>query len=366
MVEQNFLINAVYKLKSLVDFIFLLTFRLLYWGRSKSQNTLFINTGNIGDLIISGKILEVLGNSENDENYYFLVNEKQLELFHNYNGKVRLLGLDVTAFKYNLIYRIGFLTELKNKNIGTVYNLTSVRTTWNDILALAIGATNVYCYENTWKTLIKVFPKKTDSFYTDFVSKNIFNEYDRIEHLIKNISSTQQKQVNLFNNQKSVKKYEIIISPFSFDGNRDLGNEFIKEITEYFNDKSILILGSTEQKKKILLPLGKNVFLSFGKFKLNELYSLINGAKIFIGIDSGLTHIAIKTNAKVIAIIGSGNYGRYLPKPNDNRTVYFYDKCEFMGCEWHCKKDKVYCVENVSPQKVIGEINKILLHNENT
>ena len=159
MVEQNFLINAVYKLKSLVDFIFLLTFRLLYWGRSKSQNTLFINTGNIGDLIISGKILEVLGNSENDENYYFLVNEKQLELFHNYNGKVRLLGLDVTAFKYNLIYRIGFLTELKNKNIGRVYNLTSVRTTWNDILALAIGATNVYCYENTWKTLIKVFPK---------------------------------------------------------------------------------------------------------------------------------------------------------------------------------------------------------------
>lgn len=356
-------------IKSLFDFIFILFFIKLK-KTNHHNNILFINTGYIGDLVISSALFENDQIFSNYENAYFLIDERFKDLFNDYNGIVKLLTVKSISYRYNLIYRVGFIKKLMCLNIKTVFNLTSVRPTWNDSLALCIRANNRYCYSNKWKSLKKVFYRTTENLYSKQPAEKLFNEYERINYAINFFSTNSLLKNHNYNGVFHINNhypiFDIVIAPFSSNMNRDLQIEQIQKITKEFLKKRILILCNSQQKEKLIkFKKCKNVIISAGKYKLNELFSIVSKSKIFIGIDSGLTHIALKTDTKVIAIIGQGNYGRYLPKPNDNKTSYLFGKCEFVGCEWYCKREKTFCIEDITAEKIIHETRKALRDYEN-
>ena len=351
--------------KSLIDFLLLIFFRILESKNIPSNNILFINTGNIGDLVITGPLLDTNIFLTNFGKVFLLINKEHIRLFDDYQGKFEIFPINVDKYKYNYLYRVKIILKLRKMNFTSVYNLTSVRATWNDSLALCIGAFETFSFNNTWKSLKKVFPKRTDKFYTNQIGNNIFNEYLRIEHLFKKFSNNKvlPEKFNLFVKKKVLQDYEIVIAPFSSDKKRDWPLINYIQIVNNFKGRKILVVCSKSQAKNFnKYNIHQFVTFSFNEYKLSELHSIINRSKVFLGLDSGITHIALTTGVNIIAIIGLGNFGRYLPKPGDSKTKYLFEDCEYKGCEWNCKMNEPICIRKVSVKSVIKEIEKILQH----
>lgn len=358
-------------IKSFLDFAVLKIFQFANtFAEQTSNNIMFINTGQIGDLVVSSRVFEIDIALDEYDNSYFLLRQEFVELFDDYKGKIKIIKFDEAKYKYNFFYRVRFTTQLKKYGIRTVYNLTSARATWNDTLALSIGANEIYSYKNNWKSVKKVFESYTDSLYTSHVAAEFFNEYARIDYLVSELKKknniNEKITTPVFNLSNYSELYDIAIAPFSSLENRDFSVDYLEKMAAIFSDKKILIISSSMQAKRIE-PLKKytNIVVGASKFKLNELFAIINKSKVFVGLDSGITHIALKTNAKIVALIGGGNYGRYLPKPNDNKNIYLSDSLDCFGCEWNCTEEKIFCVENISLEKVNGEIYNLLSSYEN-
>jgi ADP-heptose:LPS heptosyltransferase len=85
----------------------------------------------------------------------------------------------------------------------------------------------------------------------------------------------------------------------------------------------------------------------------------MKNCSLYIGNDSGLTHLAHQLNAPLIAIIGGGKFGKFFPYKEREDAVFLFDQMDCFGCDWNCIHDKRYCLINVSPELVYA---KIILH----
>lgn len=117
----------------------------------------------------------------------------------------------------------------------------------------------------------------------------------------------------------------IVIHPFGSSESRSiLGDELlwlIKTIrsidglkvvvTGGFEDKSAL--ESTTKDIEIIHAIGLNMI---------ELHEILKGAKLFIGVDTGTTHMAAFLRKKSLVIAHHGN-PQWLPYYNDNATILF-------------------------------------------
>ena len=91
--------------------------------------------------------------------------------------------------------------------------------------------------------------------------------------------------------------------------------ELIRTFLEQKLTNRVVLLGS-DSDAEIDLDLGmsvSNVLDMRGKTKLLEAASIMNRAKLFIGNDSGLGHMAASVGCKTLTLFGPGNPQRYRP-----------------------------------------------------
>ena len=361
--------NKIIYLKSLIDFFILKTGLLFSSFVRNSKILLFINSGQLGDVIISSKILESEFFFDDYDYIYMLIQEEYLNLLEDYKGNIIIIGYNNFQFKYNYFYRIWLILKLRKLKISTVYNLTSARPTWNDSLALGIGAKRVFSFTNSWEKIRKVFPNQTDRLYSEILNFGT-NEYHRIEKIISVFSKSNfaiEKTI-IWKGDYEINKYDIIISPFSSSITKDWDIEKFHIIISWLSNKyKILLLGSHSQRQELLyLKSNRNISISAGTIELKKLFSYISNCRLFIGLDSGISHLAIKTNCKSIILLGGGTYNNYFPIPKDSETIYLTHKMSCFNCEWKCNQDKNYCLDKISVEIVTNKLKQILTNNEDS
>jgi len=118
-----------------------------------------------------------------------------------------------------------------------------------------------------------------------------------------------------------------------------------------------------------------------GKTSLAELTHIIQNAQLFIGPDTGTTHLAAATGTPTIAIYGPTNPIKWAPWPiNYNKDQNPFQKtgnqvvnnvyliqgqapcvpCHLEGCERH-RQSRSDCLDNLPASEVIKIINAIIL-----
>lgn len=85
------------------------------------------------------------------------------------------------------------------------------------------------------------------------------------------------------------------------------------------------------------------------------LCSLVKKAFFYIGNDTGPMHMSAALNKPVIAIFGGGTWPRFVPRTKTGRVFYFPLPC--FTCGWNCVYDEVFCINLISPDIVIEELN---------
>ncbi|MFC2093350.1 glycosyltransferase family 9 protein [Bacteroidota bacterium] len=352
---------------------------LIFFLKSKKSNEkksiLFINTGQIGDLMVSSLILdndEVFG----DVNVYLIIKQKYLDLFQDYKGKVKIIVYNYKKYKWSFFYKIKFLNYLQSLNSEKCFNVTSARGMLNDEMSLLSGASEVYCLNSNWRYLKKAFRKRMDSEYTGVLYKDKNNEYAKHSEMLnhfkkKEVISVKNKKVfnvfrtpKLFGNEILNEDDYITVAPLPSDVKRGWGIKNFRELCKELSINSKVVLLGSNNDRKILDSISESnrkIINTAGLLKIYEVPSVISKSKLFIGNDSGLTHIALKLNIPMIAIIGGGNYGKFFPFVEKNsEVVYLFDKMDCFGCEWDCIYRERYCITNVSLTDILNSMRKLL------
>ncbi|MBK8945846.1 MAG: glycosyltransferase family 9 protein [Ignavibacteriae bacterium] len=336
---------------------------------------LLINTGYIGDLIVSSILLENPKIFKEYNKIIFLIKSQYLDLFTNYEGDIKFFGYNEKKYRFSILYKFKLLSLLRAEAFKTCIQLTAARGILNEEITHLSGAKELIALNSFWEYLGKHLGTYFDSKYTSIIAKKTLNEYqkhfelieefnhDKVEIAFNNGITFAENKLLKFNEQLNLSNY-IVISPFSSQMNREWKSNYFKELIDYLKiDYQIVLIGSRNQKNKIerLITDKGNVFNLAGELNLNEIPSLLKYAKLFIGMDSGMTHLALKLNTPLISIIGGGEFGRFFPFKSTNKVKYLYNKMDCFLCHWECIKSEMFCLIEITPQIVINEVKKILL-----
>ena len=158
-----------------------------------------------------------------------------------------------------------------------------------------------------------------------------------------------------------------------------------QKLIKYLNQNgvSIVLTGSSQASeqqsiREIQQQLAIDVTNLAGQLSLAQLTELITNAKLFVGPDTGITHLAASTGAPTFAIYGptdpkkwapwpfgyAGNISPFLSAGDQNvGNVYLIqgktDKgclpCQLEGCDRH-RNSQSDCLDNLPPQNIINII----------
>jgi len=127
-------------------------------------------------------------------------------------------------------------------------------------------------------------------------------------------------------------------------------NDFIKD------DMEIIALGGTDewfvnQVNLEYIKFGKKVNLC-GETSLFQAMDIIKNAKLIVGVDTGLAHMACALDKDNIILVGGGHPGRFFPY--HRKTILVRKEMDCYGCNWRCTVNKKISCMNI-PDGIIKD-----------
>lgn len=339
------------------------------------NSILFINTGFIGDLLVSSILCENDFIFSKYEKIIFLIKKEYIDLFLDYKGKIKFYGIDYKRYKYSLIYKYWILKYLSNQRFYKVFNLTAARGILCEEITLLSGAKEKYCLNSNRKYLGQFIGTLIDKKYTQVIANNIFNEYEKHLELLRSLSEETKPDLLFYNKNTFDYKNKlespdfddstkyVVIAPFSSERNRDWPKDKFKKLIQKLSKKiKVVLIGSKSQRCDLINLRAEinNVLVYAGNLQLNEIPSLLSRSELFIGIDSGMTHLALKLGTPLIGIIGGGMFNKFFPINVSLNTVFVYKELDCFNCTWKCIKSEKYCLTDVEVSEIIELANRML------
>jgi ADP-heptose:LPS heptosyltransferase len=149
--------------------------------------------------------------------------------------------------------------------------------------------------------------------------------------------------------------------------------ELISGLKKIYSNKIYVCGTESEQALGHILCSGEDrerVVNLVGKTDWADLMRRISAADLIIGNDSACVHLASFFGIKSVSVLGGGQFGRFLPYPNDAPLISpkcIFHKMDCYGCDWKCTQqhasvDPYPCVEFVAVNNVLrmaGELLKV-------
>jgi ADP-heptose:LPS heptosyltransferase len=343
--------------------------------KNKFDNIFYIYGGAIGGLTLAIHFLEsARENLGENTNYIILVpkNTSAYDLILKKYPHIKLIEFGKRLSFQNFL----FITKqfLKSNLIITAPSFGSVR-----LLNKLFGRFMALKKES----MFVGFKNDRDSF--TFLYKNIFDKpieqtfYKTVPKILENFGmNIKRKPIIEFDTNKDIdQKFKemgdyMIIHPYGANLKRSFPayrwNALLTKIIDLDIEYKIIFTGSVEDTsliKKIIDNRDGVIDLS-GKTNLNELMHLINNSKLFIGVDTGITHLASLFQKDVIEI-GNWSNPAWLASYSDKTTVLINrENCICNGdktgeCEYIIEGQKYFrCLFDIKDDDVLNEIKNKL------
>jgi len=131
----------------------------------------------------------------------------------------------------------------------------------------------------------------------------------------------------------------------------------------------IVVCGTKKEKylaKKIKENTNSPIVDITGQTNIITLIAILNKSILYIGNDTGITHLSSAVGTPTICIMGGGHFGRFFPYGDLNKNKIVYDhnmKCK--NDNWKCseglpKGQPAPCIANIQLNDVKKEIEKML------
>ncbi len=164
--------KLVSHIKNILEFsLFMVLKVILPKVEVKKNYLLLINTGQIGDLIVSSILLENPDIFNEYKNVHFLIRDQYLELFKDYSGKVKFISYNYKNYKFSLSYKYKTLMKLRKCGFETCIHLTAARGILNEEMTHLVGAKEVIALNSLLKYLGNRIGKYFNGKYTIILAK---------------------------------------------------------------------------------------------------------------------------------------------------------------------------------------------------
>ena len=159
-----------------------------------------------------------------------------------------------------------------------------------------------------------------------------------------------------------------LLHPVAAFDTKQWATENFARIAEFLHTKNFQIVAvATKKEREILENLKQTARVPiqiFDDLTLPEITALASKAKIFVGNDSGIAHIASAVNTPSVVVFGSSNRDHWRPWTNARHEIVF----EKMPCQpcagYFCKEfAEPECIKRVSVDNVAQAVEKVLSQN---
>lgn len=142
--------------------------------------------------------------------------------------------------------------------------------------------------------------------------------------------------------------------------------ENFARVAEFLSEKGFQIAAvALPQERAILENLERNArvpVLTFDDLTLPEITALAAKARIFVGNDSGIAHIAAAVQTPTVVVFGSSNIYHWRPWTNaPNEIVFFNNESQSGAVEKKSNSDKKQNIEQITIDDVRKAIENVLL-----
>ncbi len=141
--------------------------------------------------------------------------------------------------------------------------------------------------------------------------------------------------------------------------------ENFARVAEYLRDRGLKIIAIAAKNERAILENLTNQsgvpIITFDDLTLPEITALVSRAKLFVGNDSGIAHIAAAVNTPTVVIFGSSNRDHWRPWTDAPNEIVF-EEFHCQPCPgYECKEfGEPRCIQTVGPEKVFAAIESVL------
>lgn len=249
------------------------------------------------------------------------------------------------------------------------------------------------------RLLARLLTIHRESVYLHFVQKEVSNKrtkeegivfdycfsiYENVARLLNTQNLDVSSSVPLYNfihNQDVLERYGlkkslyVVIHPCASSVSRSLPAArwagLLRYIEANFPDIKIVITGSKKDKSFIQKIFETKMSTTSlvnlaGELSMTELANVIDGAHGYIGVDTGITHLAGVLRKRSV-IIGNNSNPHWLPRYNENAVILTESKhCTCDGkkggdCFYHINGERYYkCMLDISEESMYESIKNML------
>ena len=159
-------------------------------------------------------------------------------------------------------------------------------------------------------------------------------------------------------------KFALVHPAAAFESKQWAPEKFAR-VAEFVDSKGIRTIAiATKQERAVLDSLensAKIPIITLDDLSLQEITALASKAKVFVGNDSGIAHIATAVQTPSVVIFGSSNRDHWHPW-TDAPNEMVYEKMPCQPCAGHvCKKfDEPKCILGVKTEQVLEAIGRVI------
>lgn len=136
--------------------------------------------------------------------------------------------------------------------------------------------------------------------------------------------------------------------------------ELIKKISEYGWKVHFYGGPAQAQLAKDLSAKIDNVLSLVNKYSLSEVLDKLAKYEYFLGVDTGLAHMAAITVPHQMILTGGGTFLRFVPWPDSKKQHVLFYKMDCFDCGWDCKYSVRHCLNNLSVELIFRNLVALL------
>lgn len=362
--------NSIFVLSS---FVFIRPL-LFFTGKrelSAAATVICIDSMFLGDLILASDFFHGLSGSGKFKHHYLVVREEYGALCKVLFPDWEIIPLNSRRYKYDPFYRLRLLIKIKQLGATLAINVSSERGVINDELTALCHARQRVTHHSQGEFLFPFFRSLNNSFYTTLLQSGTKSEHARLLELFPliEVNPDMTKSLKYMHTMdKTTQHFQewnapfIVVAPLALHGDKSWSAANYKRLCERLSEiVPVIIIGSKEQKVQLAqFENGTTIKSAAGSVSLAELPDLLIRSSLFIGNDSGTTHLAHALNVPVIAIVGGGSWGRFFPYGQTENIKYFFHEMDCFGCNWMCIHDNRYCLTDIRVDDVMKHAETML------
>ena len=160
-----------------------------------------------------------------------------------------------------------------------------------------------------------------------------------------------------------------VIHPAAAFATKQWAADKFGRVAEDVRSRGLAVVAITTPNEKPIIDAMNTVapVAAFTELSLPEITALLARARLFIGNDSGIAHIAAAVETPAVVIFGSSNRAHWRPWANAAAEVV-YEEMECQPCHgYFCEKfDEPECIKRVPVERVIAATERVLRESRTT